>query len=82
MRLATSELYQLLSSEWGRAMAQAVSRQIATAETLARAQVKSYGTCGGQNGSGADFLRVLRFTLPRRIPPIAAHSSLSMILAK
>jgi hypothetical protein len=29
------------------------------------------GFCGGQSGAGAGFLRVLRFPLPIRIPPIA-----------
>jgi hypothetical protein len=30
--------------------------------------------CGGQNGPGAGFLRVLRFPLPIFIPPISAQS--------
>jgi hypothetical protein len=30
--------------------------------------------CGGQNGAGAGFLRVLRFPLPIFIPPIAPQS--------
>jgi hypothetical protein len=36
-----------------------------------RARVRSCGICGGQSGTGAGFLRVLRFPLPIRIPPIA-----------
>jgi hypothetical protein len=35
--------------------------------------------CGGQSGTGADFLRVLRFPLPIFIPPIAPQSPLSII---
>jgi hypothetical protein len=35
--------------------------------------------CGGQSGAGAGFLRVLRFTLPIFIPPIAPQSPSSII---
>jgi hypothetical protein len=34
----------------------------------------SCGICGGQNGSEASFLRVLRFPLPIIIPPNASYS--------
>jgi hypothetical protein len=44
-----------------------------------RAQVRSCGICGGQSGTGAGFLRVLRFPLPILIPPTAPHSSPSII---
>jgi hypothetical protein len=40
---------------------------------------RSCGICGGQSGSEAWFLRVLRFPLPV-IPPIAPHLSSSIIL--
>jgi hypothetical protein len=40
-----------------------------------RCQVRSCGICGEQSGSGAGFLRVLRFHLPILIPPTALHSS-------
>jgi hypothetical protein len=54
----------------GRAVTQAVSRRLPTPA----ARVRSCGICGGQSGSGAGSLRVLRFPLPG-IPPIAPHSS-------
>jgi hypothetical protein len=60
-------------TDLGRAMAQSVSRPLSTA--AARAQVRSCWICGGQSGTGAGFLRVLRFPLPIFIPPTAPHSS-------
>jgi hypothetical protein len=39
-----------------------------------RAQVRSCGICGGQTGTGAGFLRVLRFPLPIFIPSISPLS--------
>jgi hypothetical protein len=59
----------------GRALAQAVSRRLPTAAARARAQVRSCGICGGQSGSAAAFLLVLRFPVPILIPPDAPHSS-------
>jgi hypothetical protein len=59
----------------GRAIAQAVSRQVPTAAARVRAHVRSCGICGGQIGTGAGFLRVLRFPLPMLIPAAAPHSS-------
>jgi hypothetical protein len=59
----------------GRAIAQAVSRRLPTAVARIRAQVKSCRICGGQSGTGAGFLRVVRFPLPILIPPNAPHSS-------
>jgi hypothetical protein len=68
-----------LASRLGRAIAQAVSRRLPTAAAWIRAQVRSYGICGGQSSTGAGFLRVLRFPLPILIPLTAPHSSSSTI---
>jgi hypothetical protein len=59
----------------GLAIAQAVSRRLPTAAARVRAQVMSREICGGQSGTGAGFLRVLRFPLPILIPPTSPHSS-------
>jgi hypothetical protein len=59
----------------GRAIAQAVSRRLPTAEARVRSQVRSCGICGGQSGTGAGFLRVLGFPLPILVPPTTPHSS-------
>jgi hypothetical protein len=57
----------------GRAMAQAVSRWPLTAE----ARVNPCGICGGQSGTGAGFLRVLRFPLQIYHSTIAPYSSIT-----
>jgi hypothetical protein len=58
----------------GRATAQAVCRLLHTEAASVRAQVRSYGICGGKNGTGAGFLGVLRFPLPILIPSTPSHS--------
>jgi hypothetical protein len=58
----------------GRAIDQAVSLWLPTAATLVRSRVWSSGICGGQNGAGAGFLRVLKFPLPIYIPPNSPSS--------
>jgi hypothetical protein len=62
----------------GCAIAQAVSRWLPTVPAWVRARVWSCGICGGQSGTGAGILRVLRFPLPILIPPIASQSSSSI----
>jgi hypothetical protein len=57
----------------GRAVAQAVSRWLPTA--AARVHVRAAcRVCGGQSGTGAGFLRLLRFPLPIIIPLISPLS--------
>jgi hypothetical protein len=56
----------------GRAVAQAVSRWLPTAAVRVRFRA-ACGVCGGQSGTGAGFLRVLRFPLPI-IPPVSPSS--------
>jgi hypothetical protein len=63
----------------GRATAQAVNRRLPTAAARVRTQVRLCGICGGQSGTGAGFLRVLRFLLPILVPPTAPHSSSSAV---
>jgi hypothetical protein len=57
-----------------RTIGRVVSRWFPTATARVRSQVRS---CGGQSGTGAGFLRVLRFPLPIYFPPTAPHSSSS-----
>jgi hypothetical protein len=64
----------------GRGIAQAVILRLPTAAARDRVQVRSCGISGGQSGTGAGFLQVLRFLLPILIPPTAAHSSSSSII--
>jgi hypothetical protein len=56
----------------GRAVAQAFSCWLPTAAAWVRVRA-ACGVCGGQSGTEAGFLRVLRFPLPI-IPPISTSS--------
>jgi hypothetical protein len=49
--------------QFGRAIAEAVSLWLPFAADRVQSRVGSSGICGGQNGVGAGFLRVLRFSL-------------------
>jgi hypothetical protein len=60
-------------------IAQAVSHWLPTVGAWIRAWVRSRGICGGQIGTGAGFLRVIRFPLPIHIPPINTQLSSSVI---
>jgi hypothetical protein len=61
--------YSGLTEESGLAVAQAVSLWLPTAVVRVRVRL-ACGVYGGQSGTGAGFLRVLRFPLPI-IPPIS-----------
>jgi hypothetical protein len=73
-----STKFQLMTtprhSNSGHAITQAVGSWFHTAAARVRARVKSCGICGGQSGTGAGFLRVLRFPLQIFIPPIAPQT--------
>jgi hypothetical protein len=49
-------------------MAQAVSRRSLNVEAQVRAWVSPSGICGGHNGNGKGFLRLLRFSIVHIIP--------------
>jgi hypothetical protein len=77
--IAEKTRYMLLSRHQNAGHKDRVSRRLPTAAARVRAQVRSCGISGGQNGSGAGFIRVLRFPLPILISPTAPHSSSSII---
>jgi hypothetical protein len=61
----------------GHAIAQVVSRRLPTAAARVRALFRLCGISGGRSGTGAAFLRVLRFPLSILILPTAQNSSSS-----
>jgi hypothetical protein len=61
-----------LTTNPGRAVAQAIRRWLPTAAARVRVRA-ACGVCGGQSGTVAGFLRVLRFPLPI-IPQISPSS--------
>jgi hypothetical protein len=71
--------YATVTWHTGRTIDQVASCQLPTAVAQVQAQVRSRGVRVGQSGTGAGFLRVLRFPLPIIIPPTASHTSSSII---
>jgi hypothetical protein len=68
-----SKVYIIINQGIGHTVAQAVSRWLAI--PAARVRVRAAcGVCGGQSGSGAGFLPVLRFPLPVIIQPLSPSS--------
>jgi hypothetical protein len=73
-RVFGAALYQQINPQAGRAIPQAISSWLPTAEARVRARVWSSGICGGQSGAGAGFLRALQFPLPIFTPPNSLSS--------
>jgi hypothetical protein len=69
LRKPVFSFYDLRHCEFGRAIAQAVSRFVSHRGGPGSSPGLASRICGGQNGAGAGFLRVLRFPLPIFIPP-------------
>jgi hypothetical protein len=59
---------------WGHARSQGISRQLSGTVTWIQSQVMSCGIWGGQSGTRAYFLLVLRFPLPILTQSTAPHS--------
>jgi hypothetical protein len=71
--IGNCQIFKGINESLGRAVAQAVSVWLPI--TAARVRVRAAcGVCGGQSGTGAGFLRVLRFPLRIIIPPISPSS--------
>jgi hypothetical protein len=62
--------------QFDRAVVQTVYRQLPTAAARFQSRVSSCGIYGGQSGTWARFLRLLRFPLPVSIPSNAPYSSI------
>jgi hypothetical protein len=58
----------------------AIIRRLPTAVALVRSQDRSCGIRGGQCGTGAGSLRVLRFPLPILIPPTVPQLLINLSL--
>jgi hypothetical protein len=59
----------IVTINWGRAIAQAVSRWLPTAAARVRTWVRSCGICGGQSGAGTVFLK------STSVSPANSHST-------
>jgi hypothetical protein len=59
----------------GRAMAHVVSRRPFTTELRVNSQAHFYGICGGEGGTVAYFLRVLRLSHVSIVPPMPHNHS-------
>jgi hypothetical protein len=70
--------WNVVTFNFGRAIAQAVSRRLPTPAARVRAQVRWCGICGGQSGT-CTFSPSASFSLPVLLPPTAPHSSSSII---
>jgi hypothetical protein len=57
-----------------------VSSRLPRAVARVQGQVRSCGICGGQCGTGAGFIQMLRLSLPVPIQPTAPHSSKVIII--
>jgi hypothetical protein len=69
---ATGSSETMVTFYLSRAVVQAVSRWLPTEAARVRVWA-AFGVCGGQSGTGVDFIQVLRFPLPN-IPPRSASS--------
>jgi hypothetical protein len=63
----------------GRARAQEVSSRLPAAAAQVGSPESPCGICGGQSGTEAGFLQILRFPPPILLPPTAPRSSSSTI---
>jgi hypothetical protein len=70
-------VYHMINILWG--SLELAHKSPTNLNSWVRARVWSCGICGGQSGTGAGFLRVLRFPLPIFIPTIAPQSPSSSI---
>jgi hypothetical protein len=75
-RMPTEMILVFSKYKGGRAIAQADSRRLPTAEARVQSQIKSCGICGEQSGNGTGFLRMLRCPLPILVPPNVPYSSI------